>query len=298
MIGYIYMTTNKLDNMQYIGKHLATAFEPEKYLGSNKHLLASIKKHGRHNFDCKLLQECFTEDELNTAEKYWINKYDAVSSPLFYNVASGGEGGRVMLNRVWINNGVVEKRILKTEEIPDGFVLGGLKRSNGAKVSAAKKGKPSKSRGKLWFNNGIEQTMANECPEGWVPGRLKCWQSGKELYNNGIEQKYFVATDVIPEGWIKGAIRGSVISNTKGKIAYNNGIKHIYLNEGELPPEGFVPGYSTERRKINSVSASRYSTGKRWYNNGVEQRYFTDADIIPAGWVPGCCKKAKNKKYS
>ena len=119
MIGYIYMTINKLDNMRYIGKHHATVFEPEKYLGSNKHLQASIKKHGRHNFDCKLLQECFTEDELNRAEKAWIAKYDAKNSPLFYNIAEGGEGGRAMLDRIAINNGLVEKRILKDEPIPD-----------------------------------------------------------------------------------------------------------------------------------------------------------------------------------
>lgn len=292
MIGYIYMTINKLDNMRYIGKHHARVFEPEKYLGSNKHLQASIKKHGRHNFDCKLLQECFTEDELNCAEKAWINKYDAVNSSLFYNIAEGGEGGRVMLNRIAINNGSIEKRILKDEPIPDGFVLGGLKRKGGEKVSAAKKGKPSKSRGKQWFNNGIEQTMANQCPDGWVAGRLDnfCSNREKELYNNGTEQKFFSVSDEIPNGWIKGAIQGSGVSNTKGRIAYNNGIKHIYLKEGEVPPEGFVPGYSAGRKKINSISASRYSIGKRWYNNGTEQRYFAEGDIIPEGWKLGCCK--------
>ena len=295
MIGYIYMTINKLDSMRYIGKHHATVFEPEKYLGSNKHLQAAIKKYGSHNFDCKLLQECFTDEELNLAEKAWISKYNAANSSLFYNIAEGGEGGRVMLNRIAINNGLVEKRILKDEPIPDGFILGGMKRKGGEKVSAAKKGKPSKSRGKRWFNNGIEQTMAYECPDGWTAGRLNNIPSNKEkeLYNNGVEQKFFSEYEEIPNGWVKGAIPGTVISNTKGRIAYNNGINHIYLKEGDVPPEGFVPGYSAERKKINSISASRYSSGKRWYNNGIEQRYYTDTDTIPEGWVPGCCKTKK-----
>lgn len=286
MIGYIYITTNKLNGMRYIGKHHATAFEPNKYLGSNKHLLASIKKHGRHNFTCEMLQECFTDFELDTAEKYWIDTYDAVNSDLFYNIASGGEGGRVMLNRLAINNGVIERRILKNEPIPDGFVLGGLRRNNGAKVSAAKRGRPNKSKGKRWFNNGVEQTMACKCPEGWVPGRLNCWKLDKELYNNGFEQKYFTPTDVIPQGWRKGALTGSVTSNTKGKIAYNNGITHIYLNKDELPPDGFVRGYSSKRAEL-CANNGKPSKGKRWYNNGTVQRYFSSFDEIPDGWVRG-----------
>ena len=296
MIGYIYITTNKINNMRYIGKHHATVFEPEKYLGSNKHLLASIKKHGRSNFTCEMLQECFTEDELNTSEQYWINKYDAVNSPLFYNIAAGGEGGRVMLNRLWINNGIIEKRILKNEEIPDGFTLGGLKRNNGAKVSAAKKGKPSKSRGKSWFNNGIEQTMAYECPEGWVSGRLPHQRPGLESYNNGIEQKCFAPNEEIPRGWIKGKIPGTHNTPNKGKIVYNNGINHIYLAKDEIPPEGFVRGYTIERL-ASCATNTKPAKGKRWYNNGIEQRYFAENDIIPDGWVPGCCKIAKNKKH-
>ena len=294
MIGYIYITTNKLDNMQYIGKHLATVFEPEKYLGSNKYLQAAIKKQGRHNFDCKLLQECFTEDELNCAEKAWIKRYDAVNSPLFYNIAEGGEGGRVMLNRIAINNGIIEKRILKNEAIPEGFTLGGLKRKGGEKVSAAKKGKPSKSRGKQWFNNGIEQTMAQQCPEGWVSGRLPHQRSGLALYNNGIEQKCFAEGEEIPYGWVRGKIPGTHNTPNKGKIVYNNGINHIYLNKDETPPEGFIRGYTAERIKL-CADNGKPANGKRWYNNGVEQRYFEATDVIPDGWKPGCCSK-NNKK--
>ena len=296
MLGYIYLTTNTLNNMSYIGKHHAQKFEPEKYLGSNKHLLASIKKYGRENFTCRLLQVCFSDDDLNNAEKYWIDLYGAVESSMFYNIASGGEGGRVMLNRVWVNNGTLEKRILKDEPIPEGFVLGGLRRNNGHKVSAAKKGKPSKNKGKRWFNNGTDQTMANKCPEGWKPGRLKFALSGKELYNNGKEHKYFTHLSEIPAGWVKGAIPGSRTSNTSGKVAYNNGVTHIYLHEDEIPPEGFIRGYTKERNIKNQESHAKPSKGKHWYNNGIEQRYFSETDIVPDGWKLGCCKLRTYKK--
>lgn len=40
-------------------------------------------------------------------------------------------------------------------------------------ISKALKGKPAKNLGYHWYNNGVDQTCAKECPEGWVKGRLK-----------------------------------------------------------------------------------------------------------------------------
>ena len=33
-----------------------------------------------------------------------------------------------------------------------------------------------KFRGMKWFNNGVNNTKAFECPDGYVPGRLKTWK--------------------------------------------------------------------------------------------------------------------------
>ena len=41
------------------------------------------------------------------------------------------------------------------------------------KLSDSMKGKPSNTKGKKWFNDGTKNVMAFECPEGFVPGRLK-----------------------------------------------------------------------------------------------------------------------------
>lgn len=40
------------------------------------------------------------------------------------------------------------------------------------KHSDSMKGKNTWAKGRYWFNNGIISTQANECPEGFVPGRL------------------------------------------------------------------------------------------------------------------------------
>ena len=50
MYGYIYKTTNLLNNKIYIGQKKSNEFLHEKYLGSGKYLLNSIRKHGKENF--------------------------------------------------------------------------------------------------------------------------------------------------------------------------------------------------------------------------------------------------------
>ena len=92
MIGYIYLTTNLINGKKYIGKRQSAVFD-SKYKGSGKYLVNAISKYGWDNFSCESLQECSTVEELNAAEKLFIEKFDAVSSPTFYNIAAGGEGG-------------------------------------------------------------------------------------------------------------------------------------------------------------------------------------------------------------
>lgn len=41
------------------------------------------------------------------------------------------------------------------------------------KISDANKGKSSKTKGTYWFNNGVKNIRAKECPEGFVRGILK-----------------------------------------------------------------------------------------------------------------------------
>ena len=91
MYGYIYITTNKITGKQYIGKHRATTFN-SKYKGSGKYLLRAFNKYGKENFECSILCECESLEELNSCEIEYIKKFDAVNSDNFYNLASGGEG--------------------------------------------------------------------------------------------------------------------------------------------------------------------------------------------------------------
>ena len=51
--GYIYLTTNLINNKIYIGQHKGKF--NARYLGSGLHIKRSIKKYNRENFKVELL---------------------------------------------------------------------------------------------------------------------------------------------------------------------------------------------------------------------------------------------------
>lgn len=92
MFGYIYLVRNKINGKQYIGQKHSDHFISD-YLGSGVYLKRAVNKYGRENFEhVKILQECDSKEELDQAERYWIDFYSAVESPDFYNLAKGGVG--------------------------------------------------------------------------------------------------------------------------------------------------------------------------------------------------------------
>ena len=95
MYGFIYITTNHINGKKYIGQKKYDKYDHWRtYLGSGILLSRAINKYGRENFSKEIIEECETRDKLNAREKYWISYYDAVNSDEFYNIASGGDGGR------------------------------------------------------------------------------------------------------------------------------------------------------------------------------------------------------------
>jgi hypothetical protein len=87
---HIYKITNKINQKWYIGQHNG---KNPNYLGSGKLLKKAIKKYGKENFDKVILEECFTKEELDIREKWWIAESNALNDPMSYNLVDGGEGG-------------------------------------------------------------------------------------------------------------------------------------------------------------------------------------------------------------
>lgn len=95
MHGYIYITTNKINNKKYIGKHKSNNVDDD-YIGSGILLRRAIDKYGIENFEKKILEIAYSNEELNEKEQYWIMLYDCVNSKDFYNIANGGQGGNLV----------------------------------------------------------------------------------------------------------------------------------------------------------------------------------------------------------
>lgn len=98
MYGYIYITTNLINNKKYIGQRRFTSSKIEDmlldpYLGSGRDLKKAVIKYGSNNFRKEILDVCDSKDELNTKEKYWIEQYNALKDRNFYNLTEGGTGG-------------------------------------------------------------------------------------------------------------------------------------------------------------------------------------------------------------
>ena len=88
---YIYLTTNNINGMKYIGKHYGEL--DDSYLGSGTLLKRSLAKYGKENFSKSILYISKDDIENSEKEKYFIALFNAVSNPLFYNIHEGGSGG-------------------------------------------------------------------------------------------------------------------------------------------------------------------------------------------------------------
>ena len=89
--GYIYESVNNINGHRYIGKRKSKKFI-KNYFGSGVLVRKAIAKYGKENFSVTVLKWCVDNDDLNESEKMYIQKYNAVDSSIYYNIAAGGEG--------------------------------------------------------------------------------------------------------------------------------------------------------------------------------------------------------------
>ena len=92
IIGYIYITINKINKRVYVGKKESSKYVPT-YYGSGVLINRSIKKYGLKNFVNVMIDCANTLEELDAKEKKYIYhfKYNYIYG--CYNIAEGGTGG-------------------------------------------------------------------------------------------------------------------------------------------------------------------------------------------------------------
>lgn len=86
----IYEITNLINGKKYIGKDLNNN---PNYLGSGKLITRAIEKYGKENFQKEILEYCESYEHMCKQEIVWIDKFNAICSDQYYNLAKGGDGG-------------------------------------------------------------------------------------------------------------------------------------------------------------------------------------------------------------
>lgn len=89
MVGYIYLTTNLINNKRYVGRKTSPTFV-EDYHGSGVHIKNAVKKYGEDSFKTIIIECCYDKSELIPKEMFWIKYYNAVRDDMFYNHSYGG----------------------------------------------------------------------------------------------------------------------------------------------------------------------------------------------------------------
>ena len=67
---YIYLTTNLINGMKYIGQHYGKL--DDSYIGSGNDFKKAVSEFGKENFKKEILEICDSYTTLNEAEKKWI----------------------------------------------------------------------------------------------------------------------------------------------------------------------------------------------------------------------------------
>lgn len=94
MMGYIYVTSNDINDILYVGKRQKPKFD-KGYRGSGTRLKLAMSKYGKDHFHSAILETCESRKALNEAERKWIKLYKERGVEL-YNISSGGDGGNVI----------------------------------------------------------------------------------------------------------------------------------------------------------------------------------------------------------
>lgn len=269
MFGYIYKTTNLTNGKIYVGKHAATAFDTA-YIGSGKIFSKALKKYGKKNFDCILLEAADTEDDLNRLEKHWITKLNARNPQIGYNINEGGEGNpgykhtdafkAAMSEKKkrykWYHNGDVYTTIEDGKEIPEGFIQGSppVTEETREKIAATIKSKQLKAYKSDIDKATIYLSPSDRVPEGYVPGRYIDPDVDiirREKLRLASTGRTHVCSDAQKERNRQAQL---------GTTCYTDGNTTIKLKPEDPVPEGFLPGKAMTgsiRKQLAELHAKR-----------------------------------------
>ncbi len=90
--GVIYLIINLINGKKYVGQTIKkVGYRFNEHANAKSLLGEDIRKYGRENFKIDVLEECYSYEELNAAEKKWIKTLNT-KVPNGYNKTDGGNG--------------------------------------------------------------------------------------------------------------------------------------------------------------------------------------------------------------
>lgn len=157
---FIYKTTCLVTNKWYIGMH-STDDLNDGYKGSGTHLARSIRKHGKENHECVILEFCADRESLGLREEELITE-ELKSDPRCMNIARGGLGnfpGYVSPAESKLKNSIASKQMW-TKRKAEGYIPPRQSAESVAKRVAANTGKKRNEEQKQNLHAGQEKYYA------------------------------------------------------------------------------------------------------------------------------------------
>jgi hypothetical protein len=214
MKGCIYLIVNNFNLKNgkvpflYIGsKKDISKFDD--YWSSSSKLLNDIECYGINAFTKLIIKECEFDEyyELINEETKIQKELNVIKSKFFYNVSLANPDfsqhkNTHTKNTIWVNNGLINKRILLSEY---------EKYKSKGFVKKRLAGNYMKSR--IYINDGIntkaipESKLLEYKNNGWVEGRLLGNQTGRVCINNGHQIKKVLKEELksyLERGWVLG----------------------------------------------------------------------------------------------
>lgn len=203
MYGYIYKTTNLINNKIYVGQKKSNKFLGNKYLGSGKRLRSAIISYGKDNFIVQLVDVAESLQELNDKEIFWTKFLDSTNSSIGYNIAYGG----LVWNVPAWNKGLtvnVDTRLIQSKQTRE-------KRSKSLKKAY------SEGRHKINFSPEVRAVMSQKAKDRLHPPTT----AGRKSITNGFLNKMINVEDFYlyeNNGWYFGKV------SKQNKPAWNKGL--------------------------------------------------------------------------
>lgn len=279
MYGYIYKTTNKVNNKFYIGQKHSSKFLGNKYLGSGKRLQEAISKYGKESFSVELLEEVATQEIIDEREIYWISYYNATNMDIGYNICEGGRVNRTMIGK---NNPFYGKTF--SPEV----------KKHLSEVRKKMIYKPHSEETKRKISEKHKNKIVTQST------RDKLSENAKNNPNYGMKGKH-VRKETIAK--IKATKASKVYNGTKGYIHITNDVEDKMISKDELQTYLDI-GWRKGRKKFSQDACMNISKGHKgqtahnknalWINNGEINKTITREEMesyLDNGWKKGMVKR-------